>query len=139
MSLEQSLASIATSLEIIAGNMLLDKVVGTPGVIVPHKEPIYVAPPVVVPAPSVPAPVVAPVPVQADIVFTAPVVAAPAVVECSVKTPAELIAHVMASYKALGPVKGALIQGVLQSIGCNNINEVTPDKYAAVIAGIGAL
>jgi hypothetical protein len=47
--------------------------------------------------------------------------------------------YVMSSYKALGPQKGAQIQGVLSSIGASTINEVKPEQYGALFAGVEAL
>ena len=52
---------------------------------------------------------------------------------------AELTAFVMDTYKSLGPIKGAKIQEVLNSVGAKNINEVKPEMYAAVKAGVEAL
>jgi hypothetical protein len=45
----------------------------------------------------------------------------------------------MASYKALGPQKGAMIQGVLTQLGYANINDVKPEHYGQLFAGIEAL
>jgi hypothetical protein len=45
----------------------------------------------------------------------------------------------METYKALGPAKGAQIQAVLSGLGYQNINEVKPESYAALFAGIEAL
>jgi hypothetical protein len=53
--------------------------------------------------------------------------------------PKGLIDFVMSSYKALGPVKGAGIQGVLTSLGYQNINDVNPAHYGALFSGIEAL
>jgi hypothetical protein len=50
-----------------------------------------------------------------------------------------VIDYVMASYKALGPQKGAQIQGVLVGLGYANINEVKPEMYGALYAGVEAL
>ena len=50
-----------------------------------------------------------------------------------------LIDYVMASYKALGAAKGANIQGVLVGMGYQNINDVKPEHYAALFAGVEAL
>jgi hypothetical protein len=50
-----------------------------------------------------------------------------------------VIDYVMASYKALGPQKGAQIQGVLTGMGYANINEVKPEMYGALYAGVEAL
>ena len=45
----------------------------------------------------------------------------------------------MSSYKALGAVKGAGIQGVLTGLGYQNINDVNPAHYDALFAGLEAL
>jgi hypothetical protein len=50
-----------------------------------------------------------------------------------------LIDYVMGAYKALGPQKGALIQGVLTGLGYQNINDVKPEHYGALFAGVEAL
>ena len=50
-----------------------------------------------------------------------------------------LIDYVMNAYKALGPQKGALIQGVLTGLGYQNINDVKPEHYAALHTGVEAL
>lgn len=105
-----------------------------------------------VPAPQAPAaPVqVAPVPV-AVVAPVAPVVAMPAppafVAPAAPAAPAGapfsdpkgLIDYVMTTYKALGATKGAGIQNVLVSLGYQNINDVKPEHYAALYAGIEGL
>lgn len=53
--------------------------------------------------------------------------------------PKGLLAYVIASYNALGAQKGAGIQQVLVANGYQNINDVQPDHYAALYAGIEAL
>ena len=50
-----------------------------------------------------------------------------------------LIAYVMDAYKTMGPTKGAGIQGVLTSIGVANINDVKPEQYGTLFAGVEAL
>ena len=50
-----------------------------------------------------------------------------------------LIDYVMGAYKALGAAKGANIQSVLLGIGYQNINDVKPEHYAALFAGVEAL
>jgi hypothetical protein len=50
-----------------------------------------------------------------------------------------LIEYVMGAYKAMGPQKGAAIQGVLTQMGYQNINDVKPEHYAAFYAGVEAL
>ena len=47
--------------------------------------------------------------------------------------------YVMSTYKALGPAKGAQIQQVLTGLGVGTINEVKPEQYAALFAGVEAL
>ncbi len=50
-----------------------------------------------------------------------------------------LTAYVMKKYQELGPEKGATIQAVLNDMGYQNINEVKPEHYSALHAGIEAL
>lgn len=49
------------------------------------------------------------------------------------------VAFVMDAYKALGPIKGAKIQEVLTAVGVKNINDVKPEMYAQIKAGVEAL
>jgi hypothetical protein len=69
--------------------------------------------------------------------FTAP--AAPVAPTVPFSDPKGLMDYVMATYKALGPAKGAQIQQVLAGLGVGTINEVKADQYAALYAGIEAL
>lgn len=101
------------------------------------------------------APAPAPV-VQVAPVAPAPVIAAPAMPDAPFwpKTEAVvaaqtagapfsdgkgLIDYVMASYKALGAAKGSQIQNVLTGLGYQNINDVKPEHYGALFAGVEAL
>ena len=105
---------------------------------------------VAAPAPVAPAPApvvqAAPAPVAAPVV-EAPVAAAPAMPAPAVimnaapmfSDPKGLIDYVMGAYKALGPQKGALIQGVLTGLGYQNINDVKPEHYGQLHAGVEAL
>lgn len=97
--------------------------------------------PVAAPAPVVAAPVAAPAPVMPPPpTFSAPPVAAPAAPAAAPFTDQKsLITYVMGAYSALGPQKGAQIQTVLTSLGCTNINDVKPEQYAALFAGVEAL
>ncbi len=70
--------------------------------------------------------------------FAAPV-AAPAATGAPFSDPKGLIDYVMGAYKALGPQKGALIQGVLTGLGYQNINDVKPEHYGALHTGVEAL
>ena len=96
------------------------------------------APVAVVPAP-VAAPVAPPAPVAmpAPPTFTAPPPAAPTAAPFS--DAKGLMDYVMSAYKALGPQKGASIQQVLTGLGVSTINEVKPEQYAALFAGVEAL
>jgi len=108
------------------------------------KKPIEVEIPVLVPPK---AEVVAPIPVAvapAPTINLVPMPAAPAPVtaspsDCPIKDGKSLMETMMALYKELGPQKGAAIQGVLKSVGCEAVNEVRPDQYAAIWAGLQAL
>lgn len=83
-------------------------------------------------APAMPAP-----PTFAPPAFTAP--AAPVAAAAPFTDGAGLIAYVMAAYKEMGPAKGANIQGVLTSLGYQNINDVKPEHYAGLFQGVEAL
>jgi len=105
--------------------------------------PVAQAPaPVATPAPA-PAPEPAPAPapaMPAPPPFVAPAPAAPAATGgAPFSDPKGLIDYVMASYKALGPQKGAKIQGVLTDLGYQNINDVKPEHYGALYQGVEAL
>lgn len=50
-----------------------------------------------------------------------------------------LLDWVMQSYKNMGAAKGAGIQTVLTGLGYANINDIKPEHYAALYAGIEAL
>jgi len=85
-------------------------------------------------APAMPAP-----PTFAPPAFAAPAPAAPVAPSAPFSDGQGLIAYVMAAYKEMGPAKGANIQGVLTSLGYQNINDVKPEHYAALYQGVEAL
>ena len=98
----------------------------------------------------IPAPVVQVAPVAAPVVAAPAMPAPPAfVAPAPAPTPVAggapfadgkgLIDYVMASYKTLGPQKGAQIQNVLTGIGYANINDVKPEHYGQLFAGVEAL
>ena len=111
--------------------------VAAPVAEVKKPEPVTVQT-VVTPAPipvaAAPAPTINLVPMPAA---PAPVTASPS--DCPIKDGKSLMETMMALYKELGPQKGAAIQGVLKSVGCEAVNEVRPDQYAAIWAGLQAL
>jgi hypothetical protein len=111
--------------------------------------PVAPAPALVVqaaPAPVAAAPVAAPAPapvaaapaMPAPPTFVAPA-AAPAASSAPFSDPKGLIDYLMGAYKALGPQKGAMIQGVLNGLGYQNVNDVKPEHYAALHTGVEAL
>lgn len=104
------------------------------------------AAPIVAPTAS---PVAAPVATQ---VSAAPVIEMPALPTFVAPVPAAapvsgapftdgkgLIAYVMDAYKQMGAEKGAKIQNVLVGLGYQNINDVKPEHYGALHAGVEAL
>lgn len=112
------------------------------GTVTPAAVPVVAAPVAVAPAPVVaaPAPVVAAPAMPAPPAFmAAPVVAAPVAAGAPFSDGKGLIDYVMSAYKALGAAKGANIQGVLTGMGYQNINDVKPEHYAALFAGVEAL
>ncbi len=85
-------------------------------------------------APAMPAP-----PTFAPPAFAAPAPAAPVAPSAPFSDGQGLIAYVMAAYKEMGPQKGANIQGVLTSLGYQNINDVKPEHYGNLYQGVEAL
>ena len=95
----------------------------------------------------------APAPVAAPVAVAAPAPAAPAMPPPpSFLTPVEppkpatpftdtrgMIQYVTDAYKAMGAQKGARIQEIILSLGVQNINDITPEQYPALYAGIEAL
>ena len=147
MSLENNLASIAKSLELIATALTQKNANPTP--ITAPAQPVSV-PVAAVPAPVVVAPVMPALPVftPAAPTPTAPVMAIPTPVAVAAPTPVSaspfsdknaMMDFVMTSYRALGAEKGAKIQDVLTAIGYKNINDVDPAHWGALKSGIEAL
>ena len=109
--------------------------VSAPAPVAPAPAPVVKAAPVVV------APVVTSAPAMPEppsFVAVAPV-AAPVTTGAPFSDGKGLIDYVMGAYKALGAVKGAGIQNVLVGLGYQNINDVKPEHYGALFAGIEAL
>jgi hypothetical protein len=106
--------------------------------VAPAPTPVVEIGPVVgTPATVVVAPVAPAMPAPPAFVAPAPV-AAPVATGAPFSDPKGLIDYVMASYKSLG-TKGQLIQGVLTQMGYQNINDVKPEHYGALFAGVEAL
>jgi hypothetical protein len=135
MSLENKIealtaAVVALTAKLESSNVALAAPVAPAPAPVVEVVPVVVAPAPVVAAPAMPAPpaFVAPAPAPAPVAGGAPF-----------SDGKGLIDYVMASYKSLGAVKGANIQGVLVSLGYQNINDVKPEHYGALFAGVEAL
>lgn len=88
---------------------------------------------------ATPAPVAAPVAMPAAPSFVAPAPVAAVAAGAPFNDPKGLLEYVMGAYKALGAEKGQQIQGVLTSMGYQNINDVKPEHYAQLHAGVEAL
>ena len=143
MSIESDLSSIAQSLKTIADAMIQRTAVSyevkapapIAAAVAAPVAALVATPAVTISAVAAPAPVAAPV--------AAPAMFAPAAMPAAVTgvyaDHAAMLAAVMASYKTLGPIKGAKIQDILTSVGVVNINEVKPEHYAAIQAGLAAL
>jgi len=71
--------------------------------------------------------------------FVAPAPVAAVAAGAPFNDPKSLLEYVMGAYKTLGATKGAEIQGVLTQLGYQNINDVKPEHYAQLHAGVEAL
>ena len=129
MSLENKIEALTAAVVALTAKLESSNVAPAAS-IAPAPAPVVQAAPVVV-APAMPAPpaFVAPAPAPA------PVAAGGA----PFSDGKGLIDYVMASYKALGAAKGAQIQSVLVNLGYQNINDVKPEHYGALFAGVEAL
>lgn len=138
MSLEAKIEALTQAVQALTAQLQTSNVA-------PAAAPVQVAAPVAVPAPAA-APVAAPAPVAAAPAMPAPPafvapapVAAPAATGAPFTDGKGLMDYVMGAYKAMGPQKGAQIQGVLTGLGYQNINDVKPEHYGALFAGVEAL
>lgn len=132
MSLEAKIEALTAAVVALTAKLEAGAAPAAPVVIAapaPSAPQTFTAPAPVAPAPVMPAP--------PSFVAPAPVAAAPAGAPFS--DPKGLIDYVMTSYKTLGPQKGAQIQTVLTSMGYGNINDVKPEHYGALFAGVEAL
>lgn len=134
MSLEAKIEALTAAVVALTAKLEAGAAPAAPVVIAapaPSAPQTFTAP---TPAPAAPAPVM---PAPPSFVAPAPVAAAPAGAPFS--DPKGLIDYVMTSYKTLGPQKGAQIQTVLTSMGYGNINDVKPEHYGQLYAGVEAL
>lgn len=144
MSLETEIKALAAA--VVALTAKIEGInVAPAATVAPAPAPVVEAVPVVVSVVDTPAPVVQAAPaapvMPAPPAFVAPVAAvtAPVATGAPFSDPKGLIDYVMASYKALGAAKGAHIQNVLVGLGYQNINDVKPEHYGQLFAGVEAL
>jgi hypothetical protein len=138
MSLEQKIDALTAAVVALTAKLESSNV-AAPAPVAPTPAPVVQAAPVAAPAPvATPEPVAAAPAMPAPPAFAAPV-AAPAATGAPFTDGKGLIDYVMGAYKALGPQKGALIQGVLTGMGYQNINDVKPEHYGQLFAGVEGL
>ena len=136
MSLEAKIEALTQAVIALTAKLESTNVAPAAPVVNPAPAPAAPAPaPVAAPAP---APVAAAPAMPAPPTFQ-PAPAAPAPTGAPFSDPKGLIDYVMSAYKALGPQKGAQIQQVLTGLGYGNINDVKPEHYGALHAGVEAL
>ena len=132
MSIEQNLAALTAAVVELTAALRVNQ---TGTATVPQAPapvaPVAQAPVFQAPAAQMPAPPSFTAPAPASVVQQAPAV--------PFSDGQGLIAYVMDAYKSMGPTKGAGIQGVLTSIGVANINDVKPEQYGTLYAGVEAL
>lgn len=139
MSLELKIEALTAAVVALTAKLESSNV-AAPAPVAPAPAPVVQAAPVA--AAPAPASVAAPAPVAAAPAMPAPpsfAAPAPAATGAPFSDPKGLIDYVMGAYKALGPQKGAMIQGVLTGLGYQNINDVKPEHYGALFSGVEAL
>lgn len=127
MSLENKIEALTAAVIALTAKLESSNVAPAAPV-APAPAPVVQAAPVAAPAMPAPPAFVAPVPAPAPVATGAPF-----------SDGKGLIDYVMASYKTLGSAKGAQIQNVLTQLGYQNINDVKPEHYNALFAGVEAL
>jgi hypothetical protein len=106
-----------------------------PAPVVTQSAPAPAVAPVTVPAPAAPAMPAAPV--------FAPAPAAPAPTAPAVEVPFSdnngMTQYVLNVYREIGPQRAAGIQAVIQQLGVTNINDIKPEQYGQLWAGVEAV
>jgi hypothetical protein len=142
MSLEQKIEALTAAVVALTAKLESSNV-AAPAPVAPAPAPVVQAAPVHVSVVDTPAPVAAAPAMPAPPVFVAPAFGVSAITVAPTGAPFTdgkgLIDYVMGAYKALGPQKGAQIQGVLTGMGYQNINDVKPEHYGTLFAGVEAL
>jgi hypothetical protein len=137
MSLEQKIEALTAAVVALTAKLESSNV-AAPAPVAPAPAPVVQAAPVTVSVVDTPAPVAAAPVMPAPPAFVAPA-PAPVASGAPFTDGKGLIDYVMGAYKALGPQKGAQIQGVLTGMGYQNINDVKPEHYGQLFAGVEAL
>lgn len=139
MSLENKIEALTAAVVALTAKLESSNVAPAAPV-APTPAPVVQAAPVHVSVVDTPAPVAAAPAMPAPPAFVAPApVAAPAPTGAPFSDGKGLIDYVMGAYKALGAAKGAQIQNVLVGLGYQNINDVKPEHYGQLFAGVEAL
>ena len=128
MSLENKIEALTAAVIALTAKLESSNVAPAAPVAPAPAPVVQVAPVVVAPAMPAPPAFVAPAPAPAFAAAGAPF-----------SDGKGLIDYVMASYKALGAAKGSQIQNVLTGLGYQNINDVKPEHYGQLFAGVEAL
>jgi hypothetical protein len=137
MSLEQKIDALTAAVVALTAKLESSNV-AAPAPVAPTPAPVVQAAPVTVSVVDTPAPVAAAPVMPAPPTFVTPA-PAPAATGAPFTDGKGLIDYVMGAYKALGPQKGAQIQGVLTGMGYQNINDVKPEHYGQLFAGVEGL
>lgn len=142
MSLEAKIEALTAAVTALTAQLQTGNV-AAPAPVAPTPAPVVQAAPIHVTVVDTPAPVAAAPTMPAPPSFVAPAFGVTAITVAPTGAPFSdpkgLIDYVMGAYKALGPQKGAQIQGVLTGLGYQNINDVKPEHYAALHTGVEAL
>lgn len=131
MSLESKIEALTVAVQALTAKLESGNVAPAAPVAPAPAPVVKAAPAPVAAAPAMPAPPV--------FVNPKPYVPMDAPAPSMFTDPKGLIDYVMGAYKALGPQKGASIQGVLVGLGYQNINDVKPEHYGDLFNGIEAL
>lgn len=125
MSIENTLERIATALETLANATTV-----TPAPAVPQAA---------VAAPVAAAPVVVPMGEAFTPPFAAPAPAPSPSTGAPFNDVKGLTSYCMDKYRTLGPVKGGMIQGILQELGAQSIHQLAAEKYGEFYAKVEVL
>jgi hypothetical protein len=116
----------------------VEPVAQAPAPVVTQSAPAPAVAPVTVPTP---APVAAPAMPAAPVFAPAPV-AAPAPVEAAQVPFSDsngMTQYVLNVYREIGPQRAQGIQAVIQQLGVTNINDIKPEQYGQLWAGVEAV